>query len=149
MVKKDNEVCPICKKRHGTRLCPDFQKKICSSCCGPRRSDKKCRIDRCEYGFEKIWIENTKHGKVEHRISWSPSKKDITSEIEAELISWCYKPCNALDGKKPIDVSKTPEGKEKLIELINNIENKAKKTAKSPNVQLIDYTIIKKKLGLL
>jgi len=148
MVKEDNEVCPICKKQHGTRYCPDFHKKICSSCCGPRRSDKKCRVDHCEYGFEKIWIEDTKHGKVERRISRVPSKKDIISEIEGQLIAWCYKPCNALGGKTPIDISRTPEGKEKLIELINSIENKAKKTVR-PTAQLVDYTIIKKELGLL
>lgn len=136
-------------KRKGKRLCPNVHQNICPSCCGSRRSEEKCTSEYCRYGFEKIWIEDTGPGKMEHRVYWSPSKQDIVSEIKEELIAWCYKPCPALEGKKPIDVSKTPEGKKKLIELITTIENKTEKTVRSPTVQLVDYTPIKKKLGLL
>jgi len=149
MEKKNKDICPICLKRKGKRLCPDFHQDICPSCCGPRRSEKRCTNDYCRYGFEKIWIEDTGGGKVERRISWSPTKEDIAEELIGELIAWCYKPLEALNGKKPIDVSKTPEGKEKLIKLINDLENKAKKIKRSPTAQLIDYTPIKKELGLL
>ena len=149
MRKKSKDICPICMKRKGKRLCPDFHQNICPSCCGPRRSEKRCTNDYCRYGFEKIWIEDTEYGKIERRVCWSPSKKDIMSEINAELIAWCYKPCQALEGKNPIDVSKTPEGKQKLIELIDTLENKVKKEVKNSTVQLVDYTPIKKELGLL
>jgi tetratricopeptide (TPR) repeat protein len=148
MEKKDEEICPICMKQKGTRLCPDIHKNICPSCCGPRRSEKKCTNKYCKYGFEKTWKEDTVYGKVEHRISWSPTKEDIAAELNGELIAWCYKPLETLDGKKPIDVVKTPEGKKKLIELIHSMETKAKKTAR-PNAQPLDYTPIKKELGLL
>jgi len=53
-----------------------------------------------------------------------------------------------LDGRKPIDVAKTQEGKKKLIELLQSIETEAKKT-KRPGSHLVDYTIIKRELGLL
>jgi len=147
--KKSKDICPICLKSNGKRLCPDFHQNICPSCCSPRRSEKKCTSEYCRYGFEKTWIEDIGYGKVERRISWSPTKEDIAAELNGELIAWCYKPLETLDGKKPIDVSKTPEGEEKLIKLINDIENKAKKIKRSSTAQLIDYTPIKKELGLL
>lgn len=149
MRKKSNDICPICLKRKGRRLCPDFHHNICPSCCAPRRSEKKCTSEYCEYGFEKIWIEDTGCGKVERRICWSPTKEDIAEELNGELIAWCYKPLEILDGKKPIDLSKTSEGKEKLIKLLNDLESKAKKTKRSSTTQLVDYTPIKKELGLL
>jgi hypothetical protein len=148
MGKKNKDICPICLKRKGRRLCPDLHQNICPSCCGPRRSEKKCTNEYCRYGFEKTWIEDTELGKMKRRISWSPTKEDIIAELNGELIAWCYRPCNALDGKKPIDVVKTPEGKKQLIELIKSIEDEAKKTVR-PNAQLVDYTPIKKELGLL
>jgi hypothetical protein len=40
------------------------------------------------------------------------------------------------------------EGKKKPIELLQRIETDAKKT-KRPDTHLVDYTIIKKELGLL
>ena len=149
MRKKSNDICPICLKRKGRRLCPDFHHNICPLCCAPRRSEKKCTSEYCEYGFEKIWIEDTGCGKVERRICWSPTKEDIAEELNGELIAWCYKPLEILDGKKPIDLSKTSEGKEKLIKLLNDLESKAKKTKRSSTTQLVDYTPIKKELGLL
>lgn len=148
MRKKGIEICPICMKRKGKRMCHDVHQNICPSCCSPRRSEKKCTSEYCRYGFEKTWIEDNELGKRERRICWSPSKEDIIAELYGELIAWCYKPCNALDGKKPIEVVKTPEGKKQLIELIKSIEDEAKKTVR-PNAQLVDYTIIKKELGLL
>jgi len=149
MGTKSKDICPICLKRKGRRLCPDVHQNICPSCCAPRRSEKKCTNEYCRYGFEKTWIEDTEQGKVERRIFWTPSKRDYLEEINAELIAWCYKPCPALEGKKPIEVSKTLEGKQKLIKLIESLENKGKKLPNRPSAQLVDYTPMKKELGLL
>lgn len=148
MKKKEEEICPICKKRSAKRVCPEIHQPICASCCGQERSEKKCTRDTCAYGFEKIWIEKQEHRTVEHRISWSPTKEDIQAELQGVLLAWCYKPLAILDGRTPIEVAKTPEGKKKLIELLQSIETDAKKT-KRPGAHLVDYTIMKKELGLL
>lgn len=148
MKKIDEEICPLCKKRSAKRVCPEVHRSICVSCCGQKRLEKKCTRDTCVYGFEKIWVEKEKHGMVEHRISWSPTKEAIQAELQGELLAWCYQPLAILDGRKPIDVAKTPEGKKKLIELLQRIETEAKIT-KRPHAHLVDYTIIKRELGLL
>ena len=72
------------------------------------------------------------------------------AELRGELIAWCYRLLGILHGEKPIDVAKTPEGKKKLIALLQSVETDVKKKkTKRPNRILVDYTIIKTELGLL
>jgi len=148
MKNKTTDRCAICLKRKGRRYCPDIHRNICPSCCAPKRAEKKCTSTFCRHGFEKVWIEDTATGPVERRVFWTPSKRDYLSEINAELVAWCHKPCPALDGKKPIDVSKTSDGKQKLIKIIDDLESRAK-ALKRPESLIVDYTPMRKELGLL
>jgi|GEM_PF-6165656 len=148
MKKKEEEICPPCKKRSAKRVCPVVHQSIYASCCGQQRSEKKCTRDTCVYGFEKIWSEQQDHGMAEHRISWPPTKEDIQAELQGILLAWCYRPLPILAGRTPIEVAKTPEGKKQLIELLQSIKDDAIKT-KRPDAHLVDYTIIKRNLGLL
>ena len=147
--KHEEDLCPICQRRNGKRFCPDYNYDICSKCCGPRRADKKCMQDHCAFGFEKILVEETDVGKVEHHFYKSLDKNDALSDVEGQLIAWCYKPCKALDGKKPSELSKTKEGRERLDKLFVELEKKTKRTAKLYGMQPVDYTVVKKELGLL
>jgi hypothetical protein len=148
-MKKNQEViCPICLMSLGKRTCPLVHHRICPVCCGQTRSTRNCSQEYCTHGYEKIWLEETRHGLREQKIYWSPTTEDIEAELTGELIAWCYRPIPALDGKRPIDVSKSAEGKKKILALLQSAENKGK-TLKGPHWQPIDYTIIKKKLGLL
>jgi hypothetical protein len=148
MKKEKEETCPLCKKRSGKRSCPEVHQSICASCCGQKRSEIKCTNKNCPYGFEKIWIEKQEHRTVEHQVSWSPTKEDIQAEMQGVLLAWCDRSLAILDGRTPREVAKTPEGKKQLIALLQSIENDAKKT-KRPGADLVDYTIIKRELGLL
>jgi len=62
--KKTKDICPICGRRKGKRLCTDYNQKICSQCCGPRKTRERCTIDHCDYGLDLEKIKLNKFIEV-------------------------------------------------------------------------------------
>jgi hypothetical protein len=124
MKKYQEVICPMCLMSLGKRICPLVHHRICLVCCGQTRATRNCSQAYCTHGYEKIWLEETKHGLLEQKIYLSPATEDIEDEFAGELIAWCYRPIPALDGKRPIDVAQTPDGKRKILALLQGAEEK-------------------------
>jgi len=122
--------CKICKVRRQQRFCLRKGMDICWECCNNMRYDRKCPVE-CRYSVktgEGLQISKTN----------ADSLTEYKGLIENLMDMWMRLPQDALDGKIPEELSRSEEGRSKLINYFNNTDLS----------KYIDISYIKRKLDL-
>lgn len=104
---KEKKKCAICRDHRADRFCMRKAKNICWHCCNDMRADFKCPKE-CE--FTPKMKSNSKFAM------------DLKAYSEAEIIDlfkkeadyWMIKPQEVFDGKSPLEIKNSSEGKKKL-----------------------------------
>ncbi|MCK4654994.1 MAG: tetratricopeptide repeat protein [Candidatus Cloacimonetes bacterium] len=101
--------CKICKTHRGNRFCIRIGKDICWHCCNERRVDFKCPED-CKYSLRK---EENKTGLFHYKTN-ADSQAEFFDLIKSEINIWIRKPQQLFEGKIPIQMVETKEGREEI-----------------------------------
>ncbi len=96
--------CEICRNHRADRFCMRKAKNICWHCCNDMRADGKCPKE-CK--FKPYIKNNTQHIKVY-------SQTELIDFFSKEANHWFITPDKIFDGKSPMELMQTEEGKEKL-----------------------------------
>ena len=101
--------CKICKTYRGHRFCLRIGKDICWHCCNEKRVDFKCPED-CKYSLRK---EENKKGLFQYKTN-ADSQAEFFDLIKNEIKIWIRKPQQIFEGKIPIQMVETKEGREEI-----------------------------------
>ena len=106
--------CSVCKTHRGNRFCLRTGKKICWHCCNEKRVDYKCS-ENCKYSLKQI-----KEGLFELKTN-ADSKAEYDDLLRNEIKLWVRKPQDLFEGRLPLKMSETEEGRKQLYDFFNKI----------------------------
>ncbi|TEU13932.1 MAG: DUF2384 domain-containing protein [Anaerolineales bacterium] len=122
------------------------------------------RLDNCCQRLEqllgdRIHLVGTKAKSVSQALRESKPRPEprepvmpppeVVVELEEKMLrQWIDDSIPALGGLTPREAVKTPEGRQRVLELIDEVEQMQKKMRKAPGVFAPDYRKVKKMLGL-
>jgi hypothetical protein len=121
------------------------------------------RLDACRQRLEgllgdRIHLVGTKAKGVDQALrEGKPRPKpegpavppDVIAELEEKMLrQWIDESIPALGGLTPRDAVKTPEGRQRVLELIDEAGRMQKRMPKTPGMFAPDYRKVKKMLGL-
>lgn len=138
--------CPVCNGRLAKRFCTSRNEDICTRCCGIMRSKTGCPRE-CEFAVKTLARGTLSGREVEVQQTYFDTVKEMKESMRQEMEAWCDKPCKALGGKTPMEVSKTRKGRKKLREMFAEMEARNEEMVVHGS-ELIDYSPAKVRLGL-
>ncbi len=105
--------CEICRDRRKQRFCLRRGKEICWECCNKLRYDRECP-EECRYSL-----------KGGDGLSTSRTNADSLTEYRGLITNlmdlWIRMPQEILNGAVPQELTRTKEGKQKIINYFNRI----------------------------
>ncbi len=111
--------CKICKNYRAQRYCPRKGKDICWLCCNAMRTDRKCPRE-CAYLIRSDEAESFADTRLKAKVDSMQELRDLTKRL---FDRWSESPSDIFNGRVPVDMTESEEGKKELQGYLSRIED--------------------------